>query len=122
MGGRKAVLHGDFHANNVLGGSQGCTVIDWSDAWCGDPRYDVAWVRLLVRADEEPDGGRADLERYGLPLGDLGPFEAFGAAKILAERFAVKGGRSSPHDREFETYLRRVLADRLGVDQAKLAG
>ena len=125
-----AVLHGDFHANNVLRGARGCTVIDWSDAWRGDPRFDVAWIRILTRADLEPDRGQADLDRYGLPLGDLRPFEAFGAAKILVEAKRALSGEASRLqtnvveriDPEFMRYLAGIVSNRLSVDVAGFLG
>jgi aminoglycoside phosphotransferase (APT) family kinase protein len=43
------LCHGDFHPGNVLLGSSGPAVIDWTDAARGDPAADLARTRLLLR-------------------------------------------------------------------------
>lgn len=45
---QNALIHGDYNLNNVveLGGTY--TIIDWTNAQLGDPRYDVAWAKLLL--------------------------------------------------------------------------
>jgi aminoglycoside phosphotransferase (APT) family kinase protein len=43
------LCHGDFHPGNVLLGSRGPAVIDWTDAARGDPAADLARTRLLLR-------------------------------------------------------------------------
>lgn len=46
---QNALIHGDYNLNNVveLGGTY--TIIDWTNAQLGDPRYDVAWAKLLLQ-------------------------------------------------------------------------
>lgn len=43
------LLHGDYHLGNVARGSEGLSVLDWSDAQLGDWRYDLAWAQLLTQ-------------------------------------------------------------------------
>jgi Ser/Thr protein kinase RdoA (MazF antagonist) len=43
------LCHGDFHPGNILLGSNGPAVIDWTDAARGDPAADLARTRLLLR-------------------------------------------------------------------------
>jgi Ser/Thr protein kinase RdoA (MazF antagonist) len=43
------LCHGDFHPGNVLLGTHGPAVIDWTDATRGDPAGDLARTRLLLR-------------------------------------------------------------------------
>jgi aminoglycoside phosphotransferase (APT) family kinase protein len=49
------LCHGDFHPGNVLLGSRGPAVIDWTDATRGDPAADLARTRLLLRFGEVHD-------------------------------------------------------------------
>src|SRR5689334_21648286 len=59
---RLAVLHGDYHPNNVLVRGDGAAfVIDWANVHLGDFRSDLAWSRLLTRAEAQPDCGEAEL-------------------------------------------------------------
>lgn len=43
------LIHGDYHLPNVLKQGERYTVIDWTNAQWGDPRYDFAWSLLLLR-------------------------------------------------------------------------
>jgi aminoglycoside phosphotransferase (APT) family kinase protein len=62
---RLAVVHGDFHPNNVLLRADGAAfVIDWSNVRLADYRSDLAWTRLITRADAWPDRGEAELRLY----------------------------------------------------------
>jgi aminoglycoside phosphotransferase (APT) family kinase protein len=62
---RLVVIHGDFHPNNVLVRSDGLPiVIDWSNVRLADCRSDLAWMRLITRADARPDRGEAELRLY----------------------------------------------------------
>jgi aminoglycoside phosphotransferase (APT) family kinase protein len=78
---RVAVVHGDFHYNNVLIGEDGvATVIDWSNVCAADPRTDLAWLRV-VTADQDigaycSDPGDAE---------DLDVFEAVATAQVVLE-------------------------------------
>jgi aminoglycoside phosphotransferase (APT) family kinase protein len=48
-GHRHALLHGDFHTENVLIGREGPSIIDWTNASRGDPHGDVARTLLILR-------------------------------------------------------------------------
>lgn len=53
--GGEAVLHGDFHPDNVLLSPDGPVIIDWHDASRGNPLADVARTLLLLSVGEAPD-------------------------------------------------------------------
>ncbi len=86
---RLAVLHGDFHPNNVLVRPDGAgIVIDWSNVRLGDYRSDLAWTRLLTRSDDQPDAGEAELRLYeqraGAKIDGIDYFEAAACTRLLA--------------------------------------
>ncbi|AIE87929.1 phosphotransferase family protein [Fimbriimonas ginsengisoli] len=114
------VVHGDFHANNVLRASDSSVVIDWSNCRPGDYRWDVAWIRLLVRADEQEDGGSralATYERYsGRRPVRLDFFEVLGATKILLE--AESDSRAKPAA-DFVAYLISLIEKRTSISVAR---
>ncbi|WP_040949867.1 aminoglycoside phosphotransferase family protein [Gorillibacterium massiliense] len=43
-----AIIHGDFHMNNLLEEKDRITLIDWTNAQLGDARYDLAWALVLI--------------------------------------------------------------------------
>lgn len=62
---RSAVVHGDFHPNNILLRADGAPfVIDWSNVRLGDYRTDLAWTRLITRAHDQPDRGETQIRLY----------------------------------------------------------
>jgi aminoglycoside phosphotransferase (APT) family kinase protein len=82
------IVHGDFHPNNVLVRPDGSAcVIDWSNARLGDSRWDVAWMRLITRADAEPERGETELRLYeklaARTVEGIAIFEAVAAAWLL---------------------------------------
>lgn len=56
------LCHGDFHPGNIMENEQGWQVIDWIDATCGHPLYDVARTLLLVGFGTEAGGPRGSME------------------------------------------------------------
>jgi aminoglycoside phosphotransferase (APT) family kinase protein len=57
---RLSIIHGDFHANNLLLRPDGApVVIDWSNLGLADYRTDLAWNRLLMRSDPRWERGEA---------------------------------------------------------------
>lgn len=61
----EALVHLDFHPENVLLTRSGPVVIDWTNARRGDPAFDVAftWV-ILATSDVDPVGARVGLRLY----------------------------------------------------------
>lgn len=43
------LIHGDYHAGNILEAAGSYTIIDWTNVQLGDPRYDIAWSILILR-------------------------------------------------------------------------
>ena len=56
------LCHGDFHPGNIMENEQGWHVIDWIDANCGHPLYDVARTLLLLGFGTEAGGPRGSME------------------------------------------------------------
>jgi uncharacterized protein (TIGR02172 family) len=52
----KSICHGDFHPDNILLASKDMRVIDWSNANCGNPLFDVARTSLLLQSPAVPPG------------------------------------------------------------------
>ena len=50
------VCHGDFHPDNILISSKEATVIDWFNAYSGNPLGDVARTFLIIRSPFMPKG------------------------------------------------------------------
>ena len=50
------LLHGDFHPANLLRGTNGYVVIDWTNGMRGDPAADVARTILLLGGGKLADG------------------------------------------------------------------
>jgi hypothetical protein len=50
------VCHGDFHADNILSDPSGQMVIDWMNAYRGDPMSDVARSYLMLISPYLPPG------------------------------------------------------------------
>ncbi|RJE87469.1 aminoglycoside phosphotransferase family protein [Paenibacillus sp. 1011MAR3C5] len=46
---QERIIHGDFHPENIVEDGERYTVIDWTNAQLGDPRYDFAWSYFLLR-------------------------------------------------------------------------
>jgi aminoglycoside phosphotransferase (APT) family kinase protein len=62
---RFAVVHGDFHRNNILLRADGAAVvIDWSNVRLGDCRSDLAWTRLVTSTTARPGDAEAELRMY----------------------------------------------------------
>ena len=70
-----AILHWDLHPGNVLMDGRGPVIIDWTASGVGDPRYDVAWTRMLL-GDAGPAFAGAYRRAGGISLEDLDFFDA----------------------------------------------
>jgi aminoglycoside phosphotransferase (APT) family kinase protein len=56
-GGRRSVVHMDFHPLNVMTDGRGITgVLDWANVALGDPRVDLARTVTLLRLAPAPPG------------------------------------------------------------------
>jgi aminoglycoside phosphotransferase (APT) family kinase protein len=65
------LCHGDYHPANLLLGSTGPVLVDWTNASRGDPMADLARTRVLLRVAAGPTGGGAwigAVERFGRGL------------------------------------------------------
>lgn len=44
------IIHGDYNLGNILESDRNkLTIIDWTNAQLGDPRYDIAWSTVLIQ-------------------------------------------------------------------------
>lgn len=82
---RPAVVHGDWRLGNMqCAGTEINAVIDWEIWSVGDPRLDLAWLRLMSDPTHPtavaPDAPTLEpdelLAAYGAPVPDLGWFDA----------------------------------------------
>lgn len=127
---RDALLHFDYHPNNVLFADGRVTgVLDWANAAAGDPRADLARTFVLLRfapsVPELPpaiaalrevliDLWRTSYERERGPLGDVTPFYAWAgamtvrdlAAKIGRPGITLQAGDLDPLRRQVEAWKR----------------
>jgi aminoglycoside phosphotransferase (APT) family kinase protein len=83
-----AVVHGDFHPNNILiRDDNSAVVIDWTGAAISDPRFDLAWTLLLIECYEGPEWRARVLAEYerqwGEPLEGMEFFDAYACARRL---------------------------------------
>ena len=86
---RPAVVHQDFHANNVLL----CTddhmaVIDWTQFAISDSRIDLCWTLLVMGELGDPDWSKQILQAYtshsNRPVKHLDYFHVIVSMKLLA--------------------------------------
>jgi aminoglycoside phosphotransferase (APT) family kinase protein len=89
---RLAVVHGDFHPNNVLLRADGAPfVIDWSNVRLADYRVDLAWTWLITRLSTReaawPNDGGTELRLYaqlaGREVTHRDYFEAAACTRLL---------------------------------------
>lgn len=65
------ICHGDFHPGNVIMGTAGPAVIDWTNATRGDPAGDFARTTILISIGEPPPGSPLMLRLLALVGRDL---------------------------------------------------
>lgn len=84
---KPALVHNDFHPNNVLLRPDGsAVVIDWAHASLADPRFDVGWTLALIGSEVNLTWRDRVLENYQRlfrPVDELLFFEALGCIKRL---------------------------------------
>jgi aminoglycoside phosphotransferase (APT) family kinase protein len=83
---RPAVVHQDFHANNVLVCSNDqFFVIDWTQCAVSDYRIDLAWTLLIMGSLGNPDWGKQILNAYASAFNDpIDHFNVMTTMKLLA--------------------------------------
>jgi Ser/Thr protein kinase RdoA (MazF antagonist) len=86
---RPSVVHQDFHANNVLLGSEDqLFVIDWTQFAVSDYRIDLAWTLLIMGDLGNPDWKKQIFHAYASasdnPVEQLDYFNVIVAMKLLA--------------------------------------
>lgn len=84
-----AVVHQDFHANNVFRCSDGrLVVIDWTQFAVSDYRIDLTWTLLIMGDLGNPDWGEQILHTYAShsnhPMEHLDYFHVIVSMKLLA--------------------------------------
>jgi aminoglycoside phosphotransferase (APT) family kinase protein len=84
-----AVVHQDFHPNNILVRADGAPfVIDWTLADVADPRLDLGWTLILMREREGRAMREFILEEYqrqtGTTVMDVEIFEVAATVRRLA--------------------------------------
>lgn len=111
-----AVIHGDFHTENILVTESGDHfVIDWSNAAIDDPRVDVAQAVVLASTNGNPEWGQAVRAGYeacvGAPLRDFDYFELLALTRRVASMViaAARGAASLGMRPGLEVQLRRHL-------------
>jgi aminoglycoside phosphotransferase (APT) family kinase protein len=122
-----AVLHGDWRLGNMqCAGTDVRAVIDWEIWSIGDPRLDLAWLRLMsdpahptAAAPEAPTLEPAELlaayeEAAGAPVPDLAWFDALvrykqAAASALLVKNAGRRGDTSPAVDRMREGIARLL-------------
>ncbi|HZO88914.1 MAG TPA: phosphotransferase [Chthonomonadaceae bacterium] len=131
-----AVVHGDFHPNNVLLRADGAPyVIDWSNVRLADYRTDLAWTwlinRLVLRATAQPDGGETELRLYerlaGKAVAQIEFFEVIASTRLLLSvlislRFGAARQGMRPEaealmrrDADQMQYVAALLQERTGI-------
>jgi aminoglycoside phosphotransferase (APT) family kinase protein len=83
-----AVLHLDFHANNVFLCDDHLAVIDWTQISVGDYRADLSWTLMIMGDYGKPGWQDRILQAYcseaGHPVEDLNYFDVLTHLKLLA--------------------------------------
>lgn len=88
---RPALIHFDFHPNNILVRPDGSpAVIDWTGALLADPRYDLAWTLLLAEAYQGPAWRGRILRAYEQAAGQVMlDLDFFEVAACLRRLFSI---------------------------------
>jgi thiamine kinase-like enzyme len=87
--GLPALLHGDCGLDNVLYRGGTAYLIDWEEAFVGDPAYDVAYAYHSLRLSNPSDPELADyfVDSYIRLSGDLNGFELY--KKVVALKLGL---------------------------------
>lgn len=107
-----ALLHRDFHLRQLFDDGAHITVIDWDDAACGDPAFDVGYFTTYLKTHHEQPAAEAGIaafrDGYG---GDVSlwsripVYERFNHLRRACRRFRLRDGG---WERELERMLSRL--------------
>ena len=113
VGAGTKLLHRDLHPLNVMLGSRGPVVIDWSGAGAGDPAVDVDIAWVLMAVGELPGGrAKAAFHSIGRRLLLSAFLSRFDRASIVAQlRDVVAWKVLDPHMNEREVTAMWALVD-----------
>lgn len=85
-----AVVHWDYHPENVLFDDGSVVVIDWTQVGVSDPRFDLAWTMLLVGTYQGEQWRDVILDEYQLRSGaEVRSLEFFDAAVCVKRLYSV---------------------------------
>src|SRR3954452_24988903 len=97
------LCHADLHPGNVLLGSHGPVVIDWTGVTKGEAMADLAWTRLLLRV-ARPHPSSPRIVKLAAPI----------ARDVLISRYLRAYGRRRPVDLDqADRWEPVLLADRV---------
>ncbi|CAG7630445.1 phosphotransferase [Paenibacillus allorhizosphaerae] len=87
------MIHGDVYLGNLVEHQGRYTLIDWTNAQLGDPRYDAAWAAFLIRIYSGEEGYDVFLDAYlagsGYSRAEMETFEAIACLRwVLLNRIA----------------------------------
>jgi aminoglycoside phosphotransferase (APT) family kinase protein len=115
---RPAVVHQDFHANNVLlCSADQLFVIDWTQGAVSDYRIDVAWTLLIMGDLGNPDWGKQILNAYAShfndPIEHLDYFYVLVTMKLLAS--TVISFHFSPEELGLRSEILKLTKEQLSI-------
>jgi N-acetylmuramate 1-kinase len=116
----------DYHAENVMlvSGREGLAhfgLLDFQDALCGHPAYDLASVLEDARRDVPPQIERAMLDRYTAATGNAGAFERAYWALAAQRNTRILGVFTRLWKRDNKPYYRRLQPRMWGLLERDLA-
>lgn len=117
---QRRLTHGDFHPGNVLwAGCEVSGVIDWAGVRLGDPRFDLAYLRLDTTLILGADAADALLAAYedavGSTVGEMAAWDVYAATMALPDPARwlpsyVEQGRTDLDERTVRDRLRGFIA------------
>lgn len=116
-----ALLHGDFHPENILLTDDGPVIIDWIDASLGHPLADVARTIIIISYGDPPGADAQTLARLqqirqlflSVYLETYGALRPFAPADLEAWKMPVAAGRLSENISEVEADLVTLVKESL---------
>ncbi|GAA3404127.1 phosphotransferase family protein [Paenibacillus hodogayensis] len=103
------MIHGDYNLGNVLAGPASYTIIDWTNAQLGDPRYDFCWASFLIRIDNDKVLYQTFIRTYLLEIPtsreDLARFESIACLRWLLLNRIGNVPKNVDTDRRIQEFL-----------------